>query len=84
LSDNGPVKCSRSRIVDDKLDATVKMTGDYPALTSTFEIVIGGRPQCAQAKLGQRSPDVIMGGLPAGTAGGDCDSEVLRASLLEH
>ena len=25
-----------------------------------------------------------VGGLPAGTAGGDCDSEVLRASLLEH
>ena len=29
------------RIIGGKLDATVKMTGDYPALTSTFEIVIG-------------------------------------------
>ena len=29
------------RIVGGSLDATVKMTGEYPALTSTFEIVIG-------------------------------------------
>jgi quercetin dioxygenase-like cupin family protein len=29
------------RIVGGSLDATVKMTLDYPALTSTFEVVIG-------------------------------------------
>jgi hypothetical protein len=56
----------------------------FVRLEAALAVGGGGRPQCAQAKLNQRSPGVIMGGLPAGTAGGECDSEVSRASLLEH
>jgi hypothetical protein len=40
--------------------------GGLVQLEAELAVGGGGRPQCARAKLGQRSPGVIMGGFPAG------------------
>ncbi len=44
--------------------------GGLVQLEAALAVGGGGRPQCARAKLGQRSPGAIMGGLPAGQRAG--------------